>query len=126
MITKPKEAPFLSNFDDTMSDEEVNDLLEEITGLLQDVNPKGYFYCEVENFGWRKVGGHAFLELRSAQDFISKVLPKTECSFNIFKEKRILKVQNYHHDSPTGDEWYILVPITRRQFENNTKPKMPE
>ena len=95
-------------------------LLEELDELLKEVNPEGCWYCEVNNFGWRKHDGHAYLEFETAREMLSKVLPKCDCSFNIYKDGNVLKVQNYHHDSPTGNEWYELKPITSEEFENQS------
>ena len=84
------------------------------------VNPDGYWYCSVENFGWRKVSGHTYLKFQTAREMLCKVLPKTDCSFNIFREKNNIKIQNYHHDSPTGNEWYELTKISQDEFEKES------
>jgi hypothetical protein len=117
-----KEKPVLSWFP---NDIEVDDtefewdcFLEDLDELLKKVNPSGYWHCKVENFGWRKQSGYAFLEFGDGIGMIRKVLPKTECSFNIFRDGKNLKIQNFHHDSPVGNEWYCLKPITCKQFEN--------
>jgi hypothetical protein len=91
---------------------------EEITELLEEINPNGFWYCTVKNFGWRKTSGEAYLQFTNGRDFVIKVLPKTNCSFNIFREENKLKIQNYHHDSPTGDEWYELAPITEEKYNH--------
>lgn len=95
-------------------------VLEDLTELVKEINPDGYWYCKVENFGWRKQSGFAYLEFDDGMSLVSKVLPKTECSFKVFKQDKTLKIQNFHHDSPTGNEWYELKPISCEKFESKT------
>jgi hypothetical protein len=95
-------------------------LLGQLDELIQEVNPKGYWYCDVKNFGWRKLSGYSYLEFETASEMLSKVLPKTDCSFNVFREGKNLKIQNYHHDSVSGSEWYELSPISQDEFENQS------
>lgn len=95
-------------------------LLDDLDELLKQVNPEGYWYCEVKNFGWKSQSGYAYLEFSTGREMIQKVLPRTECSFHIFREEYILRIQNYHHDSPTGNEWYELTPINSEQYENQS------
>ncbi|AQT68244.1 hypothetical protein STSP2_01400 [Anaerohalosphaera lusitana] len=94
-------------------------ILEELDQLIDEVNQDGYWYCTVENFGWQNLSGHAYLEFESARDMLLKVLPKCECSFNIYRDGKVLRIQNYHHDSPTG-EWYELTPITEKEFDEKS------
>jgi len=99
-------------------------IAEDIATLFEEKNPEGYFFCKVENFGWRKMDGFLFAELHTGQDLVTKVLPNTACTFKIFLEKdNTIKIQNFHHDSPTGDEWYTLTPITQEQFDNKEVPE---
>ena len=124
MATDKELKPILSWFSSDIEPDDVefewDYLLEELDELPKEVNPEGYWYCEVENFGWRNQSGHAYIEFKSGREMLCKVLPKTDCSFNIFREENIIKIQNYHHDSPTGNEWYTLTPISSEQFENQT------
>lgn len=124
MNTDKELKPILSWFSSDIEPEgiecEWECLLEELDQLIKEVNSDGYWYCEVTNFGWRNQSGHAYLKFNTAQQMISRVLPKADCSFNIFREKNILKIQNYHHDSPVGNEWYKLTPTSQEEFENQS------
>ena len=118
--TKPLISWFPSIFEADDIDFEWDYLLQELNDLIEIVNPDGYWYCEVESFGWRKQSGHAYLEFSTAREMLSKVLPKTDCSFNIFRQKNNIKIQNYHHDSQTGSEWYELTKISQDEFEKES------
>ncbi len=123
METVKELKPLFSWFPSDLEEEDVNfeweDLLQQIDELLKKVNPNGYWFCEVLNFGWRSLSGHAYMEFTTGQSMISKVLPKTECSFKVFKKGKTIKIQNYHHDSPTGNEWYELKPISFRKYHQH-------
>jgi hypothetical protein len=73
-------------------------------------NKTGYWKVEVENFGWRRCSGHKYFEANTMRDLINKCLPNTENIFNIFHYNDGYAIQNYHHDSCTGDEFYYIVP----------------
>ena len=118
--TKPIISWFPNIFEADDIDFEWDYLLQELNDLIEIVNPDGYWYCKVESFGWRKQSGHAYLEFDTAKEMLSKVLPKTDCSFNIFREENNIKIQNYHHDSPTGSEWYELTKISQDEFEKES------
>ncbi len=122
MDTKKELKPLLSWFPSDFEEEDIEFeweyLLEQLDELIKEVNSEGYWLCKVRNFGWRKISGHAFLQFETGNELVQKVLPETECSFNVFRENNIIKIQNFHHDSPTGNEHYILTPISQEQFEN--------
>ena len=124
MATDKELKPILSWFSSDIEPDDIEFeweyLLEELDELLKEVNPEGYWYCEVENFGWRNQSGHAYLKFDTGREMLCKVLPKTDCSFNIFREKNNIRIQNYHHDSPVGNEWYELTPITSKQYETQS------
>ena len=94
-------------------DDEWNDLLFALTEKLNEINPEGYWHGEVENFGWRKTSGHKDFEANTAQAFLSAILPQTDCTFHLFIDEshsfKEIRIQNFHHDSPTGNEWYTIV-----------------
>jgi hypothetical protein len=117
--TKPIASWFACEIDEDDIEFEWEYLLGDIDEILRQVNPDGYWHCFVENFGWRSTSGQAYLKFNTAQEMISKVLPNCECSFRVFQEDKVLKIQNYHHDSPVGNEWYKLVPITYEKYEEN-------
>lgn len=70
------------------------------------------WHAEVVNFGWQKLNGHKDFHSDTAADFISTLLPETDCAFKIYKwGENGIAIQNWHHDSNTGDEWYYIKPI---------------
>ena len=123
MKTKKEIEPVLSWFSSDIDENDIefewDYLLENIDELLRDINPDGYWFCSVEGFGWRNLSGETYLEFTTGREMISKVLPNTDCSFNIFREEKKLKIQNHHHDSPTGNEWYELMPVSYEEYQNN-------
>lgn len=99
------------------------DFLEALNIILKKKNkdllnkfPYGYWKCEVENFGWRNQNGFKFFEAHDAQELLSKILPKTECIFNIYNYgKNGIVIQNFHHDNCTGREKYYITKMTEKE-----------
>lgn len=96
--------------DQDLLDFEWESLTDYLTEILQDMNPDGYWHSEVEKFGWRKLNGYAEFEADDGKTFLANILPKTDCTFKVFLEQDIIRIQNFHHDSPTGNEWYTVRP----------------
>lgn len=89
--------------------------------LLEHVHPRGVWLVQVAGFGWRSQTGQGMVALSSAGDgeeMLRSILPETACRFRIFQKQAIagnqtyIRLQNFHHDSPTGNEWYTLWPAT--------------
>ncbi len=83
---------------------------EALTELIQE-RQKRYsnknWLVTMHNFGWRGTNGWKILEADNGEDFLQGILPKAQCTFYIFPyQKTGLKIQNFHHDSPVGNEWY--------------------
>ena len=53
-------------------------------------------------------------------DFLRQVLPKkTECNFYVYPHGEVgLAINNYHHDSCTGREWYYAAPYDPDEEED--------
>jgi hypothetical protein len=87
-------------------------LTDELTTLMKKLNKGGKWYCEVENFGWQKRSGHKAFKAETGQKLLGAVLPNTDNSFKVFIMGkgfgRTIKIQNWHHDSPLGDEYYLI------------------
>lgn len=87
-------------------------LLETLSEKLNQINPDGYWHCEAENFGWRNLSGYKDFEADDAKTFLSHILPKTECTFDIYIDDshpfNKISITNYHHDSPCG-EFYTVI-----------------
>jgi hypothetical protein len=91
-------------------------LLESLTEQLVSMNPDGHWSGEAINFGWQKSSGSAEFQADNGPGFLANILPKTDCTFRIYIENgNTVKIQNFHHDSPTGNEWYTLTPISAGQ-----------
>lgn len=95
-----------------------DDMIMELSNILDDLRGGGFWKATVENFGWRKMNGVKYFEAHNAGDFLRELLPNTECTFYVFKYKKGLKIRNYHHDSPTGDEVYTVLPIDENEFSD--------
>jgi len=75
-----------------------------------------YWKVEVKNFGWRKTSGVAYFKVNDFSQLIYSILPNTECTFNVFRDGGNIKVQNFHHDSNTGKEWYTCRPCAESTY----------
>lgn len=76
-----------------------------------------YWVAEVEGFGWRDQSGEldVFYET-DARKLLGKILPNCDCTYKIFMNRTGFELQNFHHDSPTGNEWYTIRHITLKEF----------
>ena len=115
--------PFPEDFDDFW-EAIAEDLGSEIRKRTDKADRKegnyGAWYVEVSGFGWRGQSGQTVIELHVydksdlelGREFIQKVLPKTDCTFYVYDylSGAGLKINNYHHDAPTG-EWYYAAPL---------------
>jgi len=85
---------------------------EDLSTILKEKNPGGVWNAKVENFGWNNRHGVKSFTAFTGEDLLKKILPECECSFNIFDyQDNGLMIQNFHHDSPTGNEWYYVTPF---------------
>lgn len=105
-------------------------MIEDALGEIQtwiDKQERKYFYCWINDFGWRKASGHTIIKLEDAHKFISDILPKTDCTFYIYvdepesnddrrDENYVMRILNYHHDAPTGETYYLR-PLTDKELE---------
>jgi len=92
------------------------DCKEHLTEIIQKKNPGGYWRAEVVNFGWMEQDGYNVFSATTAAEFLRQILPRTDCTFHIFNYGRGLAIQNYHHDSPSGNEWYYILPISYSRY----------
>jgi len=105
--------------------ESFNEILKKVTSRFYNkITEKDYdkalFYVEGYNLGWRNRSGFKVVEAGNALDLIRGVLPKTDCTWFVHrpedKREPSLSINNYHHDSPTG-EWYHLRPLNTKEAE---------
>jgi len=88
-----------------------DDLYEVLTDWMTETHPDGLWSAAVNGFGWQNLSG--VLPPFRAEDgetLLQKILPKTDCTFNIWKHETEprLKIQNFHHDSSSGREVYTV------------------
>lgn len=101
-------------------DFEWEDVLAELDIIMSNKNKDVYWYCEVENFGWRKLSGNKHFIANTSSEFLNAILPETECNFEIYNYGKGLCITNKHHDSPLGDEKYYIIPIAQKTYENRS------
>jgi len=82
---------------------------EELTSLM---NNNTEWEARVNDFGWRNLDGTKTFTACDGRELLSEILPNTECNFYIFKYYKGFKIRNYHHDSPMGNEYYYIRPVT--------------
>ena len=90
---------------------------EHLTEILRKKNKDGFWRVTVSNFGWRNTNGEKAIRIDNAQELIRQILPDTDCTFKIYNYSKGLVIQNFHHDSPVGKEWYYLTPIKESTYE---------
>lgn len=83
---------------------------DELTTLISK-NTHGGWKAEVKNFGWQSLNGHQTFNAVNGKKFLMELLPHCECYFKIYRYGRNgFAINNAHHDSPTWNEWYYIVP----------------
>ena len=115
----------------TCDEEEINfswDMFtEDLTSDLNRIFPKGEVACKVECFGWRGCDGfQETFGFNNGHEFLNKILPDGECTFKIHERKdstygHHLAIQNFHHDSPVGKEWYYVI---RPKYANQVRDEV--
>lgn len=100
---------------DELIDDEYEMFCESIESF-ENRNKSGYWKVEVENFGWNKRSGYMYVNAESMVELINRSLPDTENTFNVFHYKNGYAIQNYHHDSCTGKEFYYMVPCSESTY----------
>jgi len=81
--------------------------------MMEKRNPAGWWYAEAHNFGWRKLDGHKTFRAGAGEKLLRQILPDTECTFRVYDYAggRGFAINNFHHDSPVGKEWYYVEPL---------------
>ncbi len=91
-------------------------MVDRLTKLMEAVNPNSNLWkARVHNFGWRNQDGTAEVNANNGLEFLRKLLPACDCTYYIHlyeEDGRVgIAIQNSHHDSPTGNEWYYIFPV---------------
>lgn len=110
------------NQDEDLYSEAYNELLSDLTELIEDRNPSGIWIAEGRNLGWRNQSGKSSFKAITGQEFLNNLLPDTDCTFYIYDlaGSKGFHIVNYHHDSPTG-EYYDVYPKNEVLRENISK-----
>jgi hypothetical protein len=95
--------------DDLDWDWEWEYLKNEVTELMARFKTT-YWKVKVKNFGWKKVSGSLEVEASDFAELAGKILPHTENWFKVYDRGDHIAINNNHHDSPCGDEWYEIFP----------------
>lgn len=98
--------------DSEVYDMEWESLCDCLTELMNRINPDGSEWrVDVRDFGWQKQNGHKVFSADDGQNFLWAILPRTECTFKIYDRQDHIAIDNAHHDSPMGGEWYYIRPV---------------
>ena len=96
-----------------------DDLKEYLTEIMIKKNNESYWFAKVQNFGWRSIDGEKYINADCGSKLLNSILPNADCTFNIHNYGSGIAIQNYHHDSPTGNEWYYIMPCAKSTYEKN-------
>ena len=102
----------IASEDPDLCDYNYDCLCDYLTELMAN-NKHGGWVAEVKNFGWRSLNGHKYFQATNGRELLQAILPKTECTFKIYKYGKGVAIQNSHHDSPCGNEWYRIKPCKK-------------
>lgn len=86
-----------------------NDLTAEITQWMKKQGTDRWV-GGVTGFGWRGDEGSTEFRATKGEDLLQAVLPKTDNRFEVYLEPDQIRIENWHHDRPTGGEWYTIKP----------------
>lgn len=88
---------------------EWDDMCSSLTELMQRISPDyDYWAVRVTNFGWRKLDGYKEFRAEDGKKLLQEILPKTDCTFEIYDQGDSIRLANRHHDSPCGGESYTI------------------
>lgn len=104
------EWPLKYNDVDEQEAHHLDDWLDLTNELTDKMKNNTEWKAKVRNFGWHESDGEKKFEAETGQSLLREILPDTDCSFIIYKYGEGFAIQNFHHDSPTGKEWYYVLP----------------
>ena len=116
MKTKPTKRNLIVEGSNSCEDYEWEDLCMEISTAMDE---NTLWKAEMHNFGWLKQNGYKYFTADSGSKLLQAILPDTDCSFRVYKYQKGLAINNAHHDSPMWSEWYIIKPVTEKEYESN-------
>lgn len=87
-------------------------LTDNLTEMMQTFDDNGMWSATVEGFGWRSQSGFKPpFKAETGTELLRAVLPRTRCTFSLWKTEEGFKIENAHHDKPMGGEWYTIKPV---------------
>lgn len=101
--------------DEDLLEHEFEYITDYLTEILKEMNPdQKPLLVSIDDFGWQNSSGRGIIDGDAVHDgvkFLGKVLPNTECMYHIFvdQEKSQMRINNWHHDSPMGETYYISI-----------------
>ncbi len=96
--------------------EALNDWIKKVAGDVGD-----YFYAWINDFGWTNASGFKTFYAKNGAELLNAILPKTQNTYYVYEDKEnedknyLLRVLNYHHDSPTGETYYIRLATEKEK-----------
>lgn len=86
-----------------------NDFKELLSEHLNkiDKHKKNYFFVSGEKLGWLNRSGEKVIFAKTGGELLEGILPKTDVTLQVYISKTQIKIICYHHDSPTGENYYI-------------------
>jgi len=107
-------------FGDETFEDEYDVMCDELTALMQKINKGGQWYATVKNQGWMLRSGWTSFKATDAHALLARIC-HSDSHFKLFVEGkgfgRYFRIQHFHHDSPTGAEWYEV-----RRFNGRIHP----
>jgi hypothetical protein len=101
--------------DEDLLEHEFEYITDYLTEILKEMNPdQKPLLVSIDDFGWQNSSGRCVLagdDVHDGKKFLRKVLPDTDCMYHIFvdQEKSQMRINNWHHDSPMGESYYITI-----------------
>lgn len=98
------------------------DMCDALTKTMEKRNPDGWWGVEMRNFGWRELDGYKAFRADTGEELLQQILPKTENTFYIYDhdcaDGQGFAINNFHHDSPAGREWYYVEPLAHVECQD--------
>lgn len=100
-----------SETDENLVEGEWDFLKDALTDLMNERSQDGDWAARGESMGWQSKSGTAEFHAETGAELAQAILPRTDVTFYVYNYMggKGLAINNYHHDAPTG-EWYYLLP----------------
>lgn len=104
---------------------EWNSFMIALGTLIKERFKTGYVKCSAKNMGWRNLSGYKVFKCDTdreedyvAADFLRSFVPDCDWCASVYSLNggKGLYFNLFHHDSPTGESYY-LTPISERTFD---------